>query len=155
MLWVGNVAEAIDCLKSLKGSKEIKSGGELELDKAVKYLEGKQDRIPCYALRKWLGLRCTSNSVEIANNILVARRQKKKGVAWSDKGTYALGSLTAVFENDESEAFFIRHVIPFVLRKRATDRGRRTGIDWIVDREIQVRVLDEVRLFVNNSPQVA
>ena len=68
MLWAGNVKEAMDWLKSFlssaERSEELKPGGKDAIANAIDYLDRKGDKIPCYAMRKHLGLRCTSNSVE-------------------------------------------------------------------------------------------
>ena len=140
MLWAGNVDMAIKYLESLKGTDEIKAGGDAEIDRAVRYLKDKRDRIPCYALRKHLELRNTSNSVEIANNTLVSRRQKKKGTAWSDDGSFAVSGITVVFENGDAEKFFTDHIISFRLREKATDRERETGLEWIGDANVEIHV---------------
>ena len=140
MLWAGNVDMAIKYLEILKGTDEIKAGGDAEIDRAVRYLKDKRDRIPCYALRKHLELRNTSNSVEIANNALVSRRQKKKGTAWSDDGSFAVSGITVVFENGDAEKFFTDHIISFRLREKATDRERKTGLEWIGDANVEIHV---------------
>jgi hypothetical protein len=41
----------------------------------------------CYALRKKLGLRVSSNPVEKANDLLASNKQKHQGMSWSADGS--------------------------------------------------------------------
>lgn len=149
-IWAGNVAGAIAYLRELAESEgELKPGGREWVESAISYLERKGPRIPCYALRKHLGLRNSSNPVEIANNALVSRRQKKKGMSWSDDGSFALSALSRVFENDAGEAFFRDGAYPLSLRDTASGRedgggGRRTGLEWMLCEEVQLAVRREM-----------
>ena len=146
-LWAGNVEGAIDYLRwLLRQEGELKAGGKDQIEGAISYLERKGARIPCYAIRRQYGLPNTSNPVEIANNALVSRRQKKKGTSWSDNGSFALSGLTRAFEEGVAEELFTRGTVPLTLRETAGDRGRRTGLEWIVDPDLQDIVLDEVDL---------
>lgn len=92
LLWVGNVAGAMDYISSFDPEK-IKSKEHHE--GFLKYLENKEPLIPCYALRKLQGLKNSSNSVEGANNQIVSSRQKHRGMAWSWDGSGALAELKA------------------------------------------------------------
>jgi hypothetical protein len=100
MLWVNNVKEAIIYLNGLEIS-QIKSSKWLE--ELIGYLERKEPQIICYALRHELGLRISSNSVEKANDLMVAQRQKSNGMSWSFEGSYGLASITMVMQNDDME----------------------------------------------------
>ena len=138
ILWAGNAQEAKTWLENLKHSSELKPKGCNALDEAIGYLERKGNRIPCYHLRKILGLRNTSNSVEIANNILVARRQKKKGCSWAVDGSFACSEITCIFANEEAESYFNNGGIVFSLRHRATDPDFVAGLDWIHDKQVNI-----------------
>ena len=46
-----------------------------------------------------LGLGCSSNPVEKENDVVVAHRQKKNGMAWSDEKSPAPSALAAVRRN--------------------------------------------------------
>jgi hypothetical protein len=46
--------------------------------------------IPIYGLRSSLGLKISSQDVEGANNRIVSNRQKKKGMPWSQRGSFNL-----------------------------------------------------------------
>ena len=137
MLWAGNVDGAIEYLSGV-GDAELKPGGRRELEGAVAYLERKRDRIPCYAARAHLGLRNSSNAVERANNDLVARRQKKKGLSWCDDGSFALGTLTAVFRNGGSQALFERSSVS--LKLRGADAEGDSGLGWVLDGDVRLAV---------------
>jgi len=146
-LWAGNVEGAIDYLRwLLRQEGELKAGGAEQIEGAISYLERKGARIPCYAIRWQFGLPNTSNPVEIANNTLVSRRQKKKGTSWCDDGSFALSGLTRAFEEGVAEELFTLGKVSLKLREKAADRGRTTGLEWIVDPELQGIVLDEVDL---------
>jgi hypothetical protein len=70
-LWFGRVDEAIYLLQTLEPEK---SKNPIVLKKLGEYFERVCNHIPCYALRKELGLRNSSNPVEKANDIVVAKR---------------------------------------------------------------------------------
>ena len=112
LLWHGLVDEAILYLKGLpreliRNQKEIQS--------LVDYFEKNKPMIPAYAIRGILGLRNSSNRVEKANDLLVAERQKHKGMAWSKSGSVALASLTALKKNQEYKTWFHERKIEFKL----------------------------------------
>lgn len=98
ILWVGNVADAKDYLVSLKKSniKDPKRLGEL-----IEYLGRKEPFIACYAVRRLVGLRTSSNKVEKANDLIVAQRQKHNGMAWSFNGSGALAAITCADLNGQ------------------------------------------------------
>ena len=79
--------------------KNIKSQEALDL--LTGYITRKQEHIPCYAIRKGLGLHNSSNPVEKANDMIVAHRQKGKGMAWSEDGCHALAAVTVAGINNE------------------------------------------------------
>ena len=96
MIWAGNTEDAITFLQELDG-KNIKS--RHWVDEMVRYLEKKRAHIACYAFRKSLNLRISSNRVEKENDIVVAKRQKHNGMSWSKDGSGALATLTATMKN--------------------------------------------------------
>src|SRR5437879_4643103 len=97
-LWLGKVERAIKVLTDLK-EDAIKNA--TQRDNLINYLSRNQDCIPCYALRKKLGLRVSSNPVEKANDVLVSNRQKHNGMSWSPDGSTSLATLTALRRNCE------------------------------------------------------
>ena len=102
MLWVGNVDEAIAYLENINPSHIY---SPTELKNLIQYLKNKKDWITCYALRKALGLRNSSNGAEGLNLTIVARRQKHNGMAWLG-GSGILGAISCLFTNHQDKAWF-------------------------------------------------
>lgn len=111
-LWVGNTEYATDYLRHLD-SADVKS--QSWLTKLIQYLDKNYSYIPCYAVRKELGLRNSSNPVEKANDMTVAQRQKHNGMSWSKSGSRALAGIQAVYLNGEEETWFIKKKLNFQL----------------------------------------
>jgi hypothetical protein len=109
-LWLGNVDQAV---KVLSDVKEDTIKNTTERDNLIKYLQRNQDCIPCYALRKKLGLRVSSNPVEKANDLVVSNRQKHNGMSWSADGSTSLATLTALRRNSEDRRWLLKHDIRF------------------------------------------
>ena len=112
LLWHGLVDQAVIYLESLPDS-EIKND-EARLD-LITYLTRNRPMIPVYAVRKRLGLRNSSNRGEKANDLLVANRQKHKGMSWSKSGSVALATVTALKQNQEYEQWFRERDLKFKL----------------------------------------
>jgi hypothetical protein len=109
-LWLGKVHMAIKVLQD--GSQDqIKKTKELH--NLIKYLDRNSSCIPCYALRKKLGLRISSNPVEKANDLVVSNRQKHHGMSWSADGSTSLATLTTVRRNCEDQNWLLNHDIRF------------------------------------------
>lgn len=109
-LWLGKVERAVKLLREVS-QERIKN--QTELDNLIKYLDRNQACIPCYALRKKLGLRISSNPVEKANDLLVSSRQKHNGMSWSADGSTSLATLTALRRNSEDHHWLLNHDIHF------------------------------------------
>jgi hypothetical protein len=109
-LWLGNVDRAV---KVLSDVKEDTLKNATERDNLIKYLYRNQDCIPCYALRKKLGLRVSSNAVEKANDLVVSNRQKHNGMSWSTDGSTSLATLTTVQRNGEDRNWLLKRDIRF------------------------------------------
>jgi hypothetical protein len=107
LLFVGGVGVAGSDTTTL-GVKEDTIKNTTERDNVIKYLSRNQDCIPCYALRKKLGLRVCRNPVEKANDLVVSNRQKHHGMSWSADGSTSLATLTSVRRNDE-HMHWLRH----------------------------------------------
>jgi hypothetical protein len=110
LLWYGTTDKAIESLKKID-TKNIKN--QCEITKLINYLERSKPYIPCYAARKQLGLRNSSNLGEKANDLLVSDRQKHNGMSWSKVGSVALASLTALVKNGEYKKWFETKTIKF------------------------------------------
>lgn len=111
-LWAGNTEYATDYLLHLDGGI-VKDRGWLE--RLVQYLDRNYSCIPCYALRKELGLRNSSNPVEKANDMAVAQRQKHNGMSWSRHGSSALSRIRSVYLNGEADIWFREKRLGFQL----------------------------------------
>ena len=103
ILWEGNVPEAIGYLNEI-APENISNPGILK--QVVEYLERKSGHIACYAFRQKMGLRISSNRVEKANDLLVAKRQKHDGMSWSEKGSGALAIIAAANVNGKLHSWF-------------------------------------------------
>ncbi len=112
LLWNGLTQRAIDVLKAVEPHK-IKNIGHME--KLIGYLERNHPYIPCYALRKRLGLRNSSSIGEKMNDLVVSQRQKHNGMSWSPEGSSALAAITALKRNEESSKWFEQRTIAFKL----------------------------------------
>lgn len=109
-LWLGKVDMAV---KILRNVKEDAIKNKKELENLINYFDRNRSCIPCYALRKKLGLRVSSNHVEKANDVVVSNRQKHNGMSWSADGSTSLATLTAVRCNSEDSNWLLKHDISF------------------------------------------
>lgn len=71
--------------------------------KLIDYLERNKDMIPCYALRKSLGLKNSSAIGEKMNDVIVSSHQKHNGMSWSKPGSLSLATLTSLKINNETQ----------------------------------------------------
>ena len=103
LLWYGLIDEAVFYLKEIdKDSiKQMKI-----IDKLIEYLRRNKPYIPCYAVRKELGL-CSSSAIgEKMNDLVVSDRQKHNGMSWSKAGSVGLATITTLKRNKESDKWF-------------------------------------------------
>ena len=112
MLWLGQVDAAICALRGID-PKQVKAPDAL--DRLVGYFERNRAFIPCYAARKKLGLRNSSNRGEKANDVIVSARQKNNGMSWSQSGSSALSTLQALVCNDNHRQWFDQGTVDFQL----------------------------------------
>jgi hypothetical protein len=108
LLWLGLIDRAITLLCEI-GIADIKNRTAIE--KLKEYLRRNAPDIPCYAIRKELGLRNSSNRGEKANDLVVSDRQKHNGMSWSKKGSVALAFLSALKRNNEYMSWFTKREI--------------------------------------------
>lgn len=111
-LWIGEIDAAIKVLRKID-NENIKEQGHI--DRLIGYFERNRNYIPCYALRKKLGLRNSSNKGEKTNDILVANRQKHQSMSWSREGSVTLTTITAIHSNKEADNWFDKGTISFKL----------------------------------------
>lgn len=99
LLWVGNVAEAIIYIDNITRVKNTVKCKELR-----DYLEKHQHEIIDYGTRQSVGKTIGSGRCEKANDLVVAYRQKKKGMAWSKAGSSALAIIQVEMINKKLAA---------------------------------------------------
>jgi len=110
LLWHGLTDKAVVLIKEIPCS-QIKDTAAT--DKLIKYLNRNKPYIPCYAIRKELGLRNSSSIGEKMNDLVVSARQKHNGMSWSLPGSVALASITALKRNGESTRWFEKRELRF------------------------------------------
>lgn len=108
-LWYGLVTEAQQYLATIP-TTDLKDAAPIE--RLKQYLDRNEGSIPCYALRRRLGLRNGSSPVESANNEVTARRQKRNGMSWSKAGSQALTALSVLVCNRCQAIWVRKHTIP-------------------------------------------
>ncbi len=116
LLWHGLTDRAIQFLRQLD-PETIKR--EDARDQLIASLQRNKPYIPCYAVRKGLGLRNSSNRGEKANDLVVSERQKHNGMSWSSDGSVALAAVTALVRNQGQDTWFDRKVVSMELSKAA------------------------------------
>ena len=108
-LWYGMVTEARQYLQTIP-AEDLKDTASIE--RLENYLERNENSIPCYALRRRLGLPNGSSRVESANNEVTARRQKRNGMSWSKAGSHALTALSVLVCNCCQPVWVREYTIP-------------------------------------------
>lgn len=103
LLWYGMVDKTIEYLRAL--NKDLIKDRD-ELVKLINYIERSRPYIPCYGVRKKLGLRNSSNIGEKINDLVVSDRQKHNGMSWSNDGSVALASVAVLKRNKEYKKWF-------------------------------------------------
>ena len=95
-LWFGNVSGAIKALQNIDARLVRNRDVIIYL---IGYLERLRRHIPCYAMRKHMGLRNSSGIGEKCNDLAVAKRQKHNGMSWSNSGSLAFASVATTTLN--------------------------------------------------------
>ncbi|MDL1989191.1 MAG: hypothetical protein LWX08_16470 [Deltaproteobacteria bacterium] len=112
LLWYGSIDMAVAYLEEIS-KDSIKDMDTL--DKLIAYLKRNKPYIPCYAVRKELGL-CNSSAIgEKMNDLVVSERQKHNGMSWSKSGSVSLATITALKRNKESDKWFEEKELDFKL----------------------------------------
>lgn len=101
--------------KYLDNIRKSNIKNDKKLDEVKGYLDRKSPYLACYALRRYLGLRISSNRVEKANGVIVATRQKHNGVSWSKAGSGAVAIITAAKVNRELDNWIVTGRVNFKL----------------------------------------
>ena len=112
LLWFGLTNKAINYLEEIDKAI-IKDQSAIE--RLGSYFKRNTLYIPCYAVRKELGL-CNSSAIgEKMNDLVVSERQKHNGMSWSKDGSVALASITSLKRNNENRKWFEEKEIDFKL----------------------------------------
>jgi len=112
LLWYGLVDQAMARVLQIPPA-HIKDPEAMS--KLLEYFERNRNHIPCYAVRKALGLRNSSQIGERMNGLLVSERQKGNGMSWSVSGSVALASLSTLARNHEHARWFDEGKLDFKL----------------------------------------
>ena len=92
LLWTGQTDDVLAYLPTINVKNKA------VLDQLTTYLTKHKHEIIDYERRKQAGRTIGSGRGEKANDQLIARRQKKKGLAWSDKGSKALAIIATIYK---------------------------------------------------------
>jgi hypothetical protein len=110
-LWRGDVAAAVAVLEAYRS----KAKNAEVLDSFIAYLQAREAWIPNYRQRRIKQHYIGSGQVEKANDLIVARRQKGRGMQWSWDTSDALGALRTLMLNQGWEQYWQRRqVLPLV-----------------------------------------
>ena len=110
-LWRGDVAAAITILEAQR--REARN--EDKLDELIAYLQAGAPWIPNYRQRRIERKYIRSGHVEKANDLIVARRQKNRGIHWSTATSDALAALRTLMLNGGWDRYWQqREVLPFL-----------------------------------------
>lgn len=114
----GDVIAAVDYLRTLAGNtRNEKARAELR-----DYLLERREAIPEYQKRRQRRQYIGSGWAEKGNDLLVARRQKRKGMHWSWPMSSGLVALRTLILNDEWDAYWDGTWQPFGLSPSACAR---------------------------------
>ncbi len=101
-LWRGDVTAAISVLEA----QRCEARNEEKLDELIAYLRARAPWIPNYRQRRIDRQYIGSAHVEKANDLIVARRQKNRGMQWSQATSDALAALRTLMLNGGWERYW-------------------------------------------------
>jgi hypothetical protein len=108
-VWRGNVPAALAVLEAERPVTK----DEAKLDELMAYLQARQAWIPNYRQRRLERKYIGSAHVEKANDLIVARRQKNRGMQWSEQTSDGLAALRTLMLNGGWERYWQqREVLP-------------------------------------------
>ena len=88
-LWRGQINEVLTYLKS-----QIQARNQEKLEELITYITKHESEIINYELRRQSGKTIGSGRIEKGVDLVIANRQKHKGMSWSCRGSRALAILT-------------------------------------------------------------
>ena len=101
-LWYGQYDERIKYIRNLKPYKSWM----YKQKELLTYLDKHKNELIDYRLRKEKGKKVGSGKAEVSVNQVIGSRQKKKGMSWTPKGSYALGIIKTLELNQEVNQFW-------------------------------------------------
>jgi hypothetical protein len=111
-LWRGDVPGALAILEAER--PETKNAAKL--DELIRYPQARAPLIPNYRQRRIERQYIGSAHVEKANDLIVARRQKNRGMQWSEAMSDALAALRTLILNGGWERYWQqREVLPLLV----------------------------------------
>jgi hypothetical protein len=110
-LWRGDVPGALAVLEAERGATR----NAAKLDELIGYLQARQAWIPNYRRRRIEQRYIGSAHVGKANDLIVARRQKNRGMQWSAATSDGLAALRTLLLNGGWERYWQqREVLPLL-----------------------------------------
>jgi hypothetical protein len=108
-LWQGQVDEALHALEQFRPQVRQAEGA---LEELIAYLQRHREAVPNYSERRRERRYIGSGTVEKANDLLVARRQKRRGMHWHMRTSEGLARLKLLLLNHEWEAYWRQRQTP-------------------------------------------
>ena len=118
--WVGDVDGCISYTENIPPEHIKKNTGKEYQAKLIQKFEDRRDQITCYALRRKLGLKNSSNDVENTNEITTANKQKDDRSFWRDNGSGGNAAINCIFANGEDEEYFMHDTFSFEKKYKYT-----------------------------------
>ena len=117
LLWHGDVDGAIAAAEEFRAEAKAPPDPRrpAPLDEWIAYLDARRPSIPCYRERRRLRQYIGSGQAEKANDLLVARRQKNKGMHWSEETSTALMRLRTLRLNGDWDRYWQQQTFPSLL----------------------------------------
>ena len=101
-MWGGDVQGALAVLEA----ERVETKNEAKLDELLGYLQARAAWSPNYRQRRTNRRYIGSAHVEKANDLIVARRQKNRGMQWSEATSDALAALRTLMLNGGWERYW-------------------------------------------------
>jgi hypothetical protein len=106
-LWAGQVTAAVGVLERYRRYAK----DEAALDGLIAYLQARAEWLPNYRQRRQEQQYIGSGQVEKANDLLVARRQKQRGMQWSEATSDGLAALRTLMLNGGWDRYWQDHQV--------------------------------------------
>jgi hypothetical protein len=108
-LWRGQVDQALLALAQFRPQVAQAEGA---LEELIEYLQRHREAMPNYGERRRQRRYIGSGTAEKANDLLVARRQKRRGMHWNMRTSEGLARLKLLLLNHEWEAYWRQRQMP-------------------------------------------